>query len=111
MEVEMMIGDLIQRFDDEAIAAETLASLGDVALLADIATAAAEQNVTLGEFATMSVERFVTRASDEDWLRMFTRVTRASDPGEAFLHHILSDAVRDSAPKVPAEAAPARSMQ
>src|SRR5262249_56667212 len=98
MEVDMMIGDLIQRFDNEAVAAETLASLGDVALLADIAVAAAEQNLTLGEFATMSVDRFVTRAGDEDWLRMFTHVTRAQDPGVAFLHHILSDAVRSNAP-------------
>ncbi len=89
----MMIGDSIQRFDDEAVAAETLASLGDVALLADVAAAAAEKNVTLGEFATISVERFVTRASDEDWLTMFGRMTRASDPGAAFLHHILSGAV------------------
>src|SRR6516225_9009256 len=110
MEVEMMIGDLIQRFDDEAIAAETLASLGDVALLADIAAAAAEQNVTLGEFATMSVERFVVGANDEDWLRMFTSVTRASDPGAAFLHHILSDAVRNAAPDIPAKSAPVRSV-
>ena len=100
MVIDMMIGDLIQRFDDETVAAETLASLGDVALLADIAAAAAEQNVTLGEFASMSVEHFVTRASDEDWLRMFTNITRASDPGAAFLHHILSDAVRGSAPSV-----------
>src|SRR5262245_43909536 len=111
MEVDMMIGDLIQRFDNDAVAAETLASLGDVALLADIAVAAAEQNVTLGEFATMSVERFVTLASDEDWLRMFTRVTSASDPGAAFLHHILSDAVKNTATSVPAQVAPIRSVQ
>jgi hypothetical protein len=108
MEADMMIGDLIQRFDNEAVAAETLASLEDVALLADIATAAAEQNLTLGEFATMSIDRFVTGANDEDWLRMFTHVTRASDPGAAFLHHILSDAVKRS---VPPEDAPARSVR
>ena len=107
----MMIGDLIRRFDDEAVAAETLASLGDVALLADVATAAAEKNVTLGEFATMSVERFVTRASDEDWLTMFGRITRASDPGTALLHHILSDAVKNNAARRPATAAPMGSSQ
>ena len=111
MEDDMMIGDLIQRFDNNAVAAETLASLGDVALLSDIAVAAAEQNVTLGEFATMSVERFVTLASDEDWLTMFGRMTRASDPGTAFLHHILSYAVKNNAARRPATTAPMGSSQ
>ena len=100
----MMIGDLIQRFDDEAVVAETLALLGDIALLADVAAAAADKNVTLGEFATMSVEHFVTRSSDEDWLTMFSRITRASDPGTAFLHHILSNAVMKTAASLPTAA-------
>ncbi len=106
----MMIGDLIRRFDDEAVAAETLALLGDIALLADVAAAAADKNLTLGEFATMSVEHFVTRCSDEDWLTLFGRITRASDPGTAFLHHILSDAVMNDATSRPT-AAPLRSSQ
>ncbi len=98
----MMIGDLIERCEDEAAAAETVTSLGDVALLTDVVAVAAEQNVTLGEFAVMSVEHFVTHASDADWHSMFGRVTRAPDPGAAFLHHILSDAVMNGAPSLPA---------
>ena len=101
----MMIGDLIERCEDEAVAAETVTSLGDVALLTDVAAVAAEQNVTLGEFAAMSVEHFVTHASNADWHSMFGRVTRAPDPGAAFLHHILSDAVMNGAPHLPAPAA------
>jgi hypothetical protein len=98
----MMIGDLIERFEDEAVATEAVTSLGDVALLADIATTAAEQNMTLGEFATLSVADFVTHAGDEDWLTLFGRVTRARDPGAAFLHHILSGAVANGPVKAPA---------
>jgi hypothetical protein len=102
----MRIGDLITRCEDEAVAAETTTSLGDVGLLADIAAAAAAQNVTLGEFAVMSVEHFVTHAHYTDWAHMFGRVTRAPDPGAAFLHHILSDAVMNGAPHLPAPAMP-----
>jgi hypothetical protein len=104
----MMIGDLIERFEEEAVATEAVTSLGDVALLADIATAAAEQNMTLGEFATMSVADFVTHAGDEDWLTMFGRITHARDPGAAFLHHILSSAVANGAAN--AQAASQRSV-
>jgi hypothetical protein len=106
METGMRIGDLIERCEDEAVAAETATSLGDTALLADVTAAAAAQNVTLGEFAAMSVEHFVTHASDADWHSMFGRVTRAPDPGAAFLHHILSDAVMKGGPTLPAAIAP-----
>jgi hypothetical protein len=104
----MMIGDLIERFEDEAVATEAVTSLGDVALLADVATAAAQHNLTLGEFAVMSVGDFVTHARDDDWLTMFGRVTRAADPGAAFLQHILSGAVANSVAHAPA--APPRSV-
>jgi hypothetical protein len=102
----MRIGDLIERCEDEAIAAETATSLGDTGLLADVTAAAAAQNVTVGEFAVMSVEHFVTHAHYTDWAHMFGRVTRAQDPGAAFLHHILSDAVMNGAPHAPPPAAP-----
>ncbi len=102
----MRIGDLIDSCEDEAIAAETATSLGDVGLLADVTAAAAAHNVTVGEFAVMSVEHFVTHAHYTDWAHMFGRVTRTPDPGAAFLHHILSDAVMNGAPHAPPPAAP-----
>lgn len=89
----MLIGELITRLEDEAVAAETLIGLGDVALLADVSAAAADHNVTLGEFTVMSVERFATRAGDEEWLTMIGRLSRTNDPGAAFLRQILAAAV------------------
>ena len=106
----MRIGDLIERCEDEAIAAETVTALGDVGLLTDVTAAAAERNVTLGEFAAISVEHFVTHASNADWHNMFGRVTRAPDPGAAFLHRILSDAVMKSGASLAATARPSRSF-
>ena len=89
----MLVGDLIARFEDEAVAAETLVALGDIGLTARVSRAAAEQDVTVGEFATASVQRFANRASDEEWVMMIGRMERAEDPGQVFLHHILSAAV------------------
>jgi hypothetical protein len=97
-EAGMRIGDLIERCEDAVAAAETATSLGDIGLLSDVAAAAAAQSVTVGEFAAMSVEHFVTHANHTDWANMFGRATRAPDPGAAFLHHILSDAVVNGAP-------------
>jgi len=102
----MRIGDLIARCEDEAVAAETAISLGDIELLADVAAAAAARSVTVGEFAAMSVEHFVTHAHYSDWANMFGRVTRTPDPGAAFLHHVLSDAVINGAPSLSTTAAP-----
>jgi hypothetical protein len=93
----MRIGDLIERCEDEVVAAETTTSLADTELLADVTAAAAAQNVTVGEFAAMSVEHFVTHAKHRDWANIFGRVTRTRDPGAAFLHHVLSDAVVNGA--------------
>ncbi len=89
----MSIGDLTARFEDEAVAAETLMALGDVALLADISAAAAQRSLTLGEFASVAVEQFARGATNEDWLMLIGRLARAEDPGAVFLHEILSAAL------------------
>jgi hypothetical protein len=88
----MLLGDLIARFCDEAVASETLLSLGDLALTARVLSRAAESNMSTGELAAQAVHRFVDSASDDEWLTLFGRISRADDPGRAFLHHVLSRA-------------------
>ena len=44
----MLLGDIIARFQDEAMVSETLFSLGDLALTASVVARAAENNVTTG---------------------------------------------------------------
>jgi hypothetical protein len=97
----MIVGDLIARFEDDAVAAEALLVLGNPALMARVASAAAAQELTLREFATASVQRFAAFASDEDWLTMVGRISRAEDPGQAFLTLVLSFAIGNNSP-VPA---------
>jgi len=88
-----MLGDLIARFDDEAVASETLLSLGDLVLTASLAALAAENGVSAGAFAMRSVGEFVNSASDEDWLKLVGKMARVENPGAVFLRCALSTAL------------------
>lgn len=91
----MLLADLMARFQDEAVANETLFSLGDLALAARVAARAAEHGMSAGELAAQAVGRFVDGAGDDEWLILLGRMSRADDPGRAFLHHVLSRAALD----------------
>jgi hypothetical protein len=88
----MLLGDVIARFEDEAVVSETLFALDDLALAARIATLAAENNMSAGEFAMQSVGRFIDGASDEEWLTLIGQMSRAENPGQIFLRQALSNA-------------------
>lgn len=107
----MLLGDLIARFEDDAVAAEALMALGDVALLARVSAAAAEQQVGLGAFAANSVGRFATSASDEDWVTMLGAMARTDDPGRVLLDRALSAALAAGPTTAPeATASPSRHL-
>ena len=89
----MVLGDLIARFRDEAVASETLLSLGDLALTARVSACAAQSKTSTGELASQAVRRFADSASDDEWTTLLGRISRADDPGRAFLRHVLSRAV------------------
>lgn len=89
----MLIGDIIARFKDEAFASEALFALDDLVLTARVGVAAAEEELTPGEFAARSVDAFVNCASDEEWLTLVGMISRAENPGQVFLRRILSTAV------------------
>lgn len=86
----MLLGDLIARFRDPTVAAETLLSLEDLSLTARVAQAAAAQDVPLGDYAASAVRAFVAQAGDEDWLTLLGRMARAENPGRVFLSHALA---------------------
>lgn len=92
----MQVGELITRFEDEAVAVETLVALDDIALTARVSQAAAEQELTIGEFAVVAVQRFASHATHEDWLTLLGRMSRTEDPGRIFLRYVLSSALTDS---------------
>ena len=88
----MLLGDLIARFDDEALAGETLFALGDLALTSRVMALAENQNISAGEFAAQAVGTFVSRASDEDWLTLVGQMSRSENPGAVFLRRALAAA-------------------
>ncbi|MGE0421711.1 MAG: hypothetical protein AB7O88_05585 [Reyranellaceae bacterium] len=95
----MMLGQVIERLGDEAFAAETLFALGDLALLAQIDSAATDFGETPAIYAAGAARRFASHASDDDWLALMTAMERADDPGAACLKQMLTWSLRhDAAP-------------
>ena len=89
----MLVGDLIERFQDETLAGEALFALGDLALTACIVALAAKSNLSAGELAVQSIGHFVNAATDEEWLTLIGSMSRADDPGAVFLRRALAHAV------------------
>jgi hypothetical protein len=94
----MLLGDIIARLDDEAVAMEALVGLGDLALLACVEGAAEVEGITAGEFAAQAVQAFSTGASDEDWVSLIGVMGQTSDPGQACLKKMVEFALRPAAP-------------
>lgn len=86
----MLLGDLLARFDDEAVAAESLMSLGDLALTARVRDAAAREGLTAGEFASVAVQQFSRAATDEEWVTTIGLIGRSQEPGLVLLRRALT---------------------
>ncbi len=86
----MLLGDLMARFEDEALATETLVALGDLALVGRVEAAAAANDLTTGEIATQCVDRYTATATDEEWLTLIGLLGRADNPGQVFLQRVLA---------------------
>ncbi len=85
----MLLGDLIARFDDPAIAVETLLALDDLTLIGRVREAAAQQELTPGEFAGTAVRLFADTASDEEWVTALGQMARTREPGLELLRRAL----------------------
>lgn len=90
----MLLGDIIARLDDEAIAMEALVGLGDLTLLARVKEAAVRDGLSPGGFATRAVHVFSTQASDEDWVSLIGVMGQTPDPGQICLKKMVEFALR-----------------
>lgn len=88
----MLLGDLISRFDDEAVAAETILRVGDLALIAAMRHDAETLGLTLGAYASATVRRYADTASDEEWTTLIGQMGRAEDPGAVCLRRAFAQA-------------------
>jgi hypothetical protein len=89
----MFLGDMIAKFEDEAFVNETLLALDDLALTVRVMAVAAERNMSSGEFASEAVGRFVSGATDEEWLTLVSLMSRVDNPGQVLLRRVLSVAL------------------
>lgn len=88
----MLLGDLLKRFADPAVAAEAILASGDLALLTRMREAAAASGLEIGEFAAAAVRNYAAAASDEEWLTLMGTLARAPDPGTAYLRRAFAHA-------------------
>jgi hypothetical protein len=90
----MLLGDLLSRFADEAIAAETILRVGDLATIAAMQKTADELGLTLGAYASQAVRFYTDSASDEEWTTLIGLMTRAEDPGAVCLKRAFAYGMR-----------------
>ncbi len=88
----MLLGDLISRFDDETVAAETILRVGDLALIAAMRKEAEMSGLTLGTYAAAVVRQYTDSASDEEWTTLIGQMARADDPGAVCLKRAFAQA-------------------
>jgi hypothetical protein len=91
----VLLGDLIARFKDEAVAAETVLAIGDLAMLAALREQAAATGLDIGACIAAAVRRYASHASDEEWITLMGLMGRAQDPGAVYLKRAVVYASQD----------------
>lgn len=90
----MVLGQVLERLGDEALAAETLVALEDLNLMVRVEAAGRPFGEGIGEYSAGASRRFAHLASDEDWLALMTALERADDAGMACLKHMVEWALQ-----------------
>ncbi len=88
----MLLGDILKTFSDESAAAEYLLSLGSIPLVARLQELAGQEGETLGEYASATVQRYASEASEEEWLTLLGLISRTNDPAKVCLQRALEQA-------------------
>jgi len=81
----MLLGELLDRLEDEAIAAETILHVGDLALIAQMRDKAAAADLSLGAYTSHVARAYADTASDDEWLTLIAQMGRADNPGAVYL--------------------------
>jgi hypothetical protein len=89
----MLLGDLLKRFTDESVAAEAVASIGDLALFVSVRDEAEARGLEVGTFAASAVRQYAAHASDEEWVTLLGALNSDSDPGTVCFKRALAHAL------------------
>lgn len=89
----MLLGTVLDRLSDEAVALQTLIGLEDISLLAKLNAVAADHDLTLGQTITRAVNNYTKQADADSWVHLVSVVNRAEDPGREALKLMLEDSL------------------
>ncbi len=92
----MLLGDLLNRFEDESVAAETVLRVGDLALINAMTRNAEALGLSLGTYAAQAVRQYADNASDEEWTTLIGQMGCAEDPGAVCLKRAFAALVAAS---------------
>jgi hypothetical protein len=92
----MLLGDMIEQLGDPAVADEMLLSLEPLALCVAVRECADEENLSAGEYCARSINRYISGASEEEWVTLIGQMSRCERPGVVLLKRALSAAIADS---------------
>lgn len=81
----MLLGTIMNELRNESVAAASLIQLGDLRLVAEVDTARAPHEESVGEYVSGATLRFERGASDEDWLALMTALERTDNPAATCL--------------------------
>jgi len=86
----MLLGDLINRFEDQGFLADALAALNDLPLAARIMTIAAREELAPGEVVRRSIGRYAATAGHAEWLTLMGLMSRSDNPGATLIRRALA---------------------
>jgi hypothetical protein len=86
-----MLGDILTSLTDETTAVEALLGAGDLTLLSMAQKRAAAEDLDLATCVTQTVQRYVSQASDEEWITLVGMLNRSGDPGATCLRRAFAD--------------------
>jgi hypothetical protein len=90
----MLLGEIMTQLKSEETAAQALASLGDLILIAQVEEARAFHDETPGEYASGAAQRFARMAGDEDWQQLMTFLEKSETPAVTCLTTMLRWSVK-----------------
>lgn len=100
----MLLGTIMNELRDETVAASALMQLGDVILVAEVDSARAPHEESIGEYVSGAAQRFARKASDEDWLALMTALERTDNPAATCLTTMVRWSIASDAKSIEPDA-------
>jgi hypothetical protein len=96
----VLLGEVIRQLEDEVFVTETVLRISDLGLLTRLRQRAADNAVSIGDYAVWAVRGYADNAPSEEWTTLLGILGQADDPGLACLRRALAYVLAaESSPK------------